>query len=202
MHYCSSHKILLVGEGDFSFSVCLAKAFGSAQNMVATSLDSEAEVKRKYSGAEANLNELKERGCTIVHQVDVQTMSSNSFNHITSVQLFDRIVFNFPHAGFYMWEHEPLQIILHQELVRGFFRNAKNMLREGGEVHVTHKTAYPFSNWRIADLASEAGLYLKGEAAFYNWLYPSYENKRGEGARCNESFPVGNCSTFQFAKLF
>ena len=39
-YYCSYHKILLVGEGDFSFSACLAVAFGSARNMVATSLDS------------------------------------------------------------------------------------------------------------------------------------------------------------------
>jgi 25S rRNA (uracil2634-N3)-methyltransferase len=39
MHYSSSHKILLVGEGDFSFTLCLAKAFGSAVNIVATSLD-------------------------------------------------------------------------------------------------------------------------------------------------------------------
>jgi len=39
-HYSTSHKILLVGEGDFSFSACLAQAFGSASNMVATSLNS------------------------------------------------------------------------------------------------------------------------------------------------------------------
>ena len=40
-HYSSSHRILLVGEGDFSFSTCLASAFGWASNMVATSLDSQ-----------------------------------------------------------------------------------------------------------------------------------------------------------------
>jgi len=39
-HYSCSQKILLVGEGDFSFSLCLARAFGTATNMVATSLDS------------------------------------------------------------------------------------------------------------------------------------------------------------------
>jgi len=40
-HYSSTHKILLVGEGNFSFSLCLASAFGSAMNITATSLDSE-----------------------------------------------------------------------------------------------------------------------------------------------------------------
>ena len=40
-HYSSAQEILLVGEGDFSFSACLARAFGSARNMVATSLESQ-----------------------------------------------------------------------------------------------------------------------------------------------------------------
>lgn len=40
-HYSNHHKILLVGEGDFSFSKCLANAFGSASNITATSLDSQ-----------------------------------------------------------------------------------------------------------------------------------------------------------------
>lgn len=40
-HYSSCHRILLVGEGDFSFSLSLARAFGTAHNLVATSLDSQ-----------------------------------------------------------------------------------------------------------------------------------------------------------------
>ncbi|XP_052621159.1 heavy metal-associated isoprenylated plant protein 41-like [Lactuca sativa] len=39
-HYSSNHQILLVGEGDFSFALSLAMSFGSASNIVATSLDS------------------------------------------------------------------------------------------------------------------------------------------------------------------
>ena len=39
-HYRSDYKILLVGEGDFSFSASLALAFASATNITATSLDS------------------------------------------------------------------------------------------------------------------------------------------------------------------
>ena len=38
-HYSSDHQILLVGDGDFSFSLCLARSFGSAANIVASSLD-------------------------------------------------------------------------------------------------------------------------------------------------------------------
>ncbi|GLJ08332.1 hypothetical protein SUGI_0086640 [Cryptomeria japonica] len=40
MHYSSLHRILLVGEGNFSFSSSLANAFDCAHNIVARSLDS------------------------------------------------------------------------------------------------------------------------------------------------------------------
>ncbi|XVF76988.1 hypothetical protein PTKIN_Ptkin14bG0004000 [Pterospermum kingtungense] len=43
-HYCNSHNILLVGEGNFSFSASLAVSFGSATNMVATSLYSRGKI--------------------------------------------------------------------------------------------------------------------------------------------------------------
>ena len=39
-HYSSKHPILLVGEGDFSFSCSLAARFRSASNICASSLDS------------------------------------------------------------------------------------------------------------------------------------------------------------------
>ena len=39
MHYSSFHQILLVGEGDFSFSLCLGHSFASASNIVVSSLD-------------------------------------------------------------------------------------------------------------------------------------------------------------------
>jgi 25S rRNA (uracil2634-N3)-methyltransferase len=147
-HYSSSHKILLVGEGDFSFAVCLGKAFGTAENMIATSFDSKGiswvetffhllflyicfcspnlvhyfglvsnwdlfdmyakeVLTNAYTNALTNLEELKQQRCTVLHHVDVHIM--NRHPHLRS-KLFDRVIFNFPHAGFIWWECEERQI--------------------------------------------------------------------------------------------
>ncbi|MBA0843779.1 hypothetical protein Goarm_000939, partial [Gossypium armourianum] len=96
--YSSSHKILLVGEGDFSFAASLARSLGSGINMVATSLDSKVMLNKKYNEAIANVCRLEDIGCTVIHEVDCCTMSQHP--KLMS-NLFDRIVFNFPHAGFF-----------------------------------------------------------------------------------------------------
>ncbi|XP_004308250.1 PREDICTED: uncharacterized protein At4g26485-like [Fragaria vesca subsp. vesca] len=175
VHYSSKQKILLVGEGNFSFASCLAKGFGSAKNMVATSLDSRESVLAKYSNAAPrNLTELEDMGCVILHEVDVHTMRRHPL-------LLDQL--------------------LHQDLVRTFFNSACEMLKGSGEVHVTHKTSHPFSKWERVKLAEEVGLYLVEEASFSRGDYPGYLNKRGSGKKCNRTFPIGLCSTYKFAKL-
>ncbi|KAL7130720.1 hypothetical protein ABFS83_13G152700 [Erythranthe nasuta] len=185
--------MLLVGEGDFSFAASFATAFGNASNIVATSLDSQAA---------ANVCLLKDKGCTVIHGVDATTMSQHpSLMH----QKFDRIVFNYPHAGFPRTEHDILikYRTLHKEVVRGFLRNGREMLTRRGEIHVTHKIGEPFSQWGIEELGREVGLVLTEKAAFSVSDYPGYENKRGgEGSSCRSSdtFPAGLSRTFKFAK--
>ncbi|CAL5186616.1 unnamed protein product [Lathyrus oleraceus] len=196
MHYNSSHKILLVGEGDFSFSLCLARAFGSAVNMVATSFNDRAFLARKYTSAITNLRELKRLGCTILYEVDVHDM--NQHPYLKLHKNFDRIIFNFPHCGIFRRETEYSVIRQHQKLVKGFLRNSKNMLSLLGEIHITHKTTFPYSCWNINNLAEKCGLSFIEEVEFYQYCYPGYENKRGAGSKCYQSFPLGACSTFKF----
>jgi 25S rRNA (uracil2634-N3)-methyltransferase len=51
----------------------------------------------KYSEAESNIMKLKSLETTVLHGVDVKTMK---FHTDLKNKRFDRIVFNFPHAGF------------------------------------------------------------------------------------------------------
>ncbi|XXG55267.1 hypothetical protein AAC387_Pa03g2970 [Persea americana] len=194
-HYFSLHQILLVGEGDFSFSLCLAKAFGSASNLVTTSLDNYDVVTKKYIQAESNIQNLVKLGATVLHGVDATKMKLHTD---LSMRKFDRIIFNFPHAGFYGKEDEIRLIELHRNLVQGFFRNASRMLRPNGEVHVSHKTSAPYDRWNLEELASKCSLSLTECVNFEKADYPGYHNKRGDGAGCDKPFRLGECSTFKF----
>ncbi|KAJ8637161.1 hypothetical protein MRB53_011428 [Persea americana] len=194
-HYFSLHQILLVGEGDFSFSLCLAKAFGSASNLVTTSLDNYDVVTKKYSQAKSNIQNLVKLGATVLHGVDATKMKLHTD---LSMRKFDRIIFNFPHAGFYGKEDEIRLIELHRNLVQGFFKNASQMLCPNGEVHVSHKTSAPYDRWNLEELAWKCSLSLKECVNFEKADYPGYNNKRGDGAECDKPFRLGECSTFKF----
>ncbi|KAJ9687076.1 hypothetical protein PVL29_015793 [Vitis rotundifolia] len=199
-HYSSSQKIVFVGEGDFSFSACLARQFGSAVNMVATSLDPEEMVYTKHWSCETHLEELKRFGCLVLHEVDVKEMS----RHPTLTHMeFDVIVFNFPHAGHFPWlcERNVQLIKMHRELLKAFFESASEMLSSGGEVHVTHRDDFPYNRWKVEKLAKGAGLYLKEKVEFQKEDYPGYHNKRGGGIKSNKTFPLTDCYTFKFSVI-
>ncbi|XVE80614.1 hypothetical protein DITRI_Ditri14bG0153400 [Diplodiscus trichospermus] len=194
-HYSSNHQILLVGEGDFSFSLSLANAFGSASNICASSLDSYDVLIKKYKQAKSNLENLRKLGASLLHGVDATKMK---FHADLGKRKFDRIIFNFPHAGFWGKEDNAHMIEMHKKLVRGFFRNARGMLRANGEIHVNHKNSAPFCHWNLKELASESSLALIQRVNFNKEDYPGYQNKRGDGSRCDEPFPLGESSTFKF----
>lgn len=51
-----------------------------------------------YKSAHETLSKLKKLGAMVLHGVDARTMEKH---HIIRKMRFHRIVFNFPHAGFY-----------------------------------------------------------------------------------------------------
>ncbi|WOH16258.1 hypothetical protein DCAR_0935808 [Daucus carota subsp. sativus] len=195
-HYSSSQRILLVGEGNYSFAVSLAKAFRSAHNIVATSLDSLGDLGKKYSDAVANVRELEEMGGLVLSGLDATQMKDHYF---LTTQRFDRIVYNFPHVGFRFPEANGCQIKMNKDLVKGFLRNAKALLKkDSGEIHVTHKNGDPYDKWDLVKKAQKLGLVLHETMPFYQQKYPGYLNKRAHGRFSNDTFALGDCTTYKF----
>lgn len=87
---------------------------------------------------------------------------------------------------------------MHKDLLRAFFRSARELLEKGGEVHVTHRDDSPYNKWKIEELARENDLVLKEKVVFKKEDYPGYENKRGSKIRANGTFPLKECFTFKF----
>ncbi|XP_077225122.1 uncharacterized protein At4g26485-like [Tasmannia lanceolata] len=197
-HYSSLQKFLLVGEGDFSFALSLAKGFGSGLNITATSLDPEGRVMKKYKKGKTNLQQLKKLGATIFHRIDATSMSNHKD---LSNEKFDRIIYNFPHAGFRGPEHSMRVIRKHQKLISGFFDESSKLLLPNGEVHITNKTTGSYAKWDIEKLALKSSLKVIECIQFDKNAYEGYDNKRGDGWMRNNSFPVSECSTYKFKKM-
>ncbi|KAJ6991833.1 hypothetical protein NC653_015244 [Populus alba x Populus x berolinensis] len=194
-HYSSKHRMLLVGEGDFSFSVSLARAFGSACNLVSTTVDTQDNIAKKYSNGVRNVRELEEKGGLVFYGVDAKEMSGHFF---LRTQRFDRIVFNFPHVGFLFPEASYCQIQLNKSLIKGYLSNAKVLLKQDkGEIHVTHKEGDPYDKWDLVKKAEKIGLGLHEIVPFSRGDYPGYENKRAHGSQSDAPFPLGNSNTSQ-----
>ncbi|GLJ08329.1 hypothetical protein SUGI_0086600 [Cryptomeria japonica] len=198
MHYSSLQSILLVGEGNFSFSSALATAFGRAQNIVATSLDRKGNVFRVYDRAYSSIRNLQRRGASVLYKVDATRL--HEIEEL-SARKFDRIVYNPPHAGFF-WGGERSEVAIkkNNELLSMFFKSATKLLSIYGEIHVTNKVGPPYREWNLEGKAEKYGLYLKKSVRFRKTDYPGYMNVRGSGAQINRNFRLGECRTYMFSK--
>lgn len=146
LSYAESKSILVIGDGDFSFSVGLVRHLEAVgwqpAAIVATSYDSLDVVLRKYSTTTKNLDQLclPERVgyVTIRHGVDA-TCLEKTFHVADSA--FERIIFNFPHTG-------KQRVHLNRALVVDFLKSAAVLIkRPSGRIHVTLKMKY--ATWHV-----------------------------------------------------
>ncbi|KAL9230054.1 hypothetical protein vseg_005447 [Gypsophila vaccaria] len=139
--------------------------------------------------------ELETRGAMIVHGVDARTMFKDPFLGILK---FDRIIFNFRHACKFGQTDSDMR--KHKELVRGFLRNAKKMInKDGGEIHITHKSNGFYSEWDIPKIGSDHGLRLIEAIKFRRSKYPGYHTKYGFGG--DKDFECNPSKTYKFGLL-
>lgn len=190
VRYTSDLSILVVGDGDFTFTRGLVQHRGSAQRIVATSFDSAAAVMSKYPDAKTVIQHLKEKGATVLHDVDA-TELERTFGEKCRL---DRIIFNFPHSG-------QQRVHINRNLLRSFFASARSKLRPEGEVHVTLKTLPPYSGWRIEEQAQMEGMQLVATLPFASSDFPGYKHQAtlaGETFEKHAFDETKNVATFAF----
>lgn len=103
--FSSTDRILLLGEGDFSFSSSLLSAHGCT-NLVATSYDKISALRSKYPQAASNIAVLEaEQNCIVKYGVDATKLGKSGVaeggggGKEVKKGGFDKVVFNFPHVG-------------------------------------------------------------------------------------------------------
>lgn len=98
----STDRILLIGEGNFSFTRALVShppaplEFLPAQNVTASAYDTEEECYSKYPDAEEIVKSLRMKGADILFGVDATKLEKCT---TLKGRKWDKIVWNFPHAG-------------------------------------------------------------------------------------------------------
>ncbi|KAM5227081.1 ferredoxin-fold anticodon-binding domain-containing protein 1 [Hipposideros larvatus] len=119
-------RLLLVGEGNFSFAAALSETLDPSTSLTATCLQRPADVAPDPVARE-NLQRLQERGTKIRFGVDCTKLADAFELHDRQ---FDRIYFNFPHCG------RKAGVARNRELLAKFFQSCADVLAEEGEVHV------------------------------------------------------------------
>ncbi|XP_065800313.1 ferredoxin-fold anticodon-binding domain-containing protein 1 isoform X2 [Muntiacus reevesi] len=169
-------RLLLVGEGNFSFAVALSETLDPNTSLTATCPQRPADLAQDLV-AQENLQRLRERGNEVRFGVDC-THLADAFE--PQDREFDLIYFNFPHCG------RKAGVAKNRELLAKFFRSCADVLAEDGEIHVAlcrgqggtpaDKPMREWHNsWQVVAMAALGGFILSDVHPFSCEAVPGYK---------------------------
>lgn len=103
-------RILILGDGNFSFSLALARALPPGFEMVATSFDGPVDLLGKYPESPGIVVALRSLGVTVLHNVDATALDARVVEPGTPSEMdgcgcpkqrrqYEHVIFNHPHTG-------------------------------------------------------------------------------------------------------
>ncbi|EGZ06428.1 hypothetical protein PHYSODRAFT_532154 [Phytophthora sojae] len=161
-------RVLTVGDGNFSYSLALAKQHKSKGDdtrplqLTATSYDSYDELVAKYPESKRICAQLKELGASVLHRVDATNIRESLVAAGATSDKFHSVVFNHPHCG-------EENVRRHQSLLSHFYASALEVLEkgEGDEVEQSEESGILLTlaegqpeRWQAVQRALSAGLKL------------------------------------------
>ena len=160
-------RTLLVGEGNLSFALSLAKNPKiTPSSIIATTYEPKTDLSAE---AIANAATLRTLGVTVLHGVDATSLRKN-----LGSWLFYSVIFQFPHVG----SREPIEG--HNPnfiLVRDFLVSAAAQLQYGGQVFITAvDTPHYRGAFQFDEAADIAGFQLPEVYPFDPNAFPEYEH--------------------------
>ncbi|KAG8747776.1 hypothetical protein FRC12_013993 [Ceratobasidium sp. 428] len=136
--FCPEDKILLVGEGNFSFAHSLLDHPSiphlPPSSITATAYDSEPECLSKYPDATAHISALRTAGVTVLFNVDATHLEKT----FKKGQKWDKVVWNFPHVGMGIADVER-NVVANQRVLLGFLKSVAGVLERGVVVNPSTK---------------------------------------------------------------
>uniref|UniRef100_A0AAV1UBT5 C2H2-type domain-containing protein n=1 Tax=Peronospora matthiolae TaxID=2874970 RepID=A0AAV1UBT5_9STRA len=157
-------RILVVGDGNFSYSLSLIKQHHSRVtddqpiHLTATSYDSYEELIAKYPESKRICAQLRELDVTVLHRVDATNLRESLVAAGAKQKLrFHSVIFNHPHCG-------EENVRRHQSLLSHFYASALNVLEEKDEddasgIQLTLAEGQP-ERWQAVPRALSGGLKL------------------------------------------
>ena len=162
--YQRGMNVLCVGDGDFTFSLAIARLIRAKDGdgdslpqsqLVASSYESLPTLQKVYPDIDETISEMKALGVQVCFEVDATQLLKTLPAEVNKVK-FHRIAWNFPCTAIANGQDgQNGQMLDNKRLVKEFVVTAtRDLLDEHvGEIHMIHKTKPPYDQWNLEKAA-------------------------------------------------